>query len=172
MRNPIQVSRRDRTPAWDVSDFDDMFERVLRNPFSLFDEMRPTQMTQQPQWFKPGYDVEETHEAYLLTVDLPGMKKEDVKIALNDNVLTLSGERKIERNEGKGRYERSYGRFQQSFTLPGTVDVNRVEAHLEDGVLHIALPKSEMAKPRTIEVQTGKGGFFNPVREDISPAPR
>lgn len=172
MRNPIQVSRRDRTPAWNVSDFDDMFERVLRNPFSLFDEMRPTQMAQ-PQWFKPGYDVEETNEAYLLTVDLPGMKKEDVQIALNDNVLTLSGERKIERSEGKSRFERSYGRFQQSFTLPGTVDVNRVEAHLEDGVLHIALPKSEMAKPRTIEVQTGKGGFFSKLigkkSEDSAP---
>lgn len=159
MRNPIQVSRRNRLA--DMADFDDMFDRMLRSPFSLFDEVTPTAPANTP-WFKPGFDVEETDEAILLTVDLPGMKKEDVNISLTDNVLTLSGERKLERgSKGSGRYERSYGRFQQSFSLPGTVDVGRVEAHLEDGVLHVALPKSEKAKPRNIQVQNGKGGFFS-----------
>lgn len=159
MRNPVQVARRNRLA--DMSDFEDMFDRMFRSPFSLFDEVTPT-ATPAAQWFKPGFDVEETDEAILLTVDLPGLKKEDVNISLTDNVLTLSGERKLERgNKGAGRYERSYGRFQQSFTLPGTVDPSRVEAHLEDGVLHVALPKSEKAKPRNIQVQTGKGGFFS-----------
>lgn len=160
MRNALEVSKGNRMPMWNMPDIDDMFERAFRNPFSLLEEIRPKMADS--QWFNPGFDVDETEEAYLLSVDLPGMKKEDVKVDLTENVLTISGERKHERgSKDKGRYERAYGRFHQSFTLPTTVDVNRVEANLEDGVLHIALPKSEQAKPRSIQVQAGKGGFFS-----------
>lgn len=153
MRNPLQVSRQNRTPVWGQTDFDDIFDRMFRNPFALFEDMRPATASLEPTWFKPGFDVEETEEAYRLAVDLPGLKKEDVAIHLDENVLTISGERKLERDEKtKGRYERAYGRFQQSFTLPSTIDVEKVEAKMEEGVLKIALPKSAQSKPRTITV--------------------
>jgi HSP20 family protein len=162
MRNALEVSRGNKTPAWNTADFDELFERAFRNPFSLLEELRPT-MSGSQDWFQPSFDVDETDEAYLLSVDLPGVKKEDVKIDLSENVLTISGERKHEREEkdkGSRRYERSYGRFQRSFTLPTTVDANHVEANIEDGVLRIALPKSEQSKPRSIQIQAGKPGLF------------
>jgi HSP20 family protein len=87
----------------------------------------------------PACDVSETEEKFLLSVDLPGMKKEDIKIELKDQVLTISGERKTEK-------------YQRSFTLPTVVDGNKVEARYEDGVLELTLPKTELAKPRQIEI--------------------
>ncbi|MGE0526514.1 MAG: Hsp20/alpha crystallin family protein [Bdellovibrionales bacterium] len=163
MRNGLEVSRGNRTPAWNASDIDEMFERMWRNPFSLLEEMRPSMMTDS-QWFQPNFGVDETESAYLLSIDLPGVRKEDIKVDLTENVLTISGERKQEReakDRAGRRFERSYGRFQRSFALPNSVEVEKVEANLEDGVLHIALPKVERAKPRSIQVQSGRGGFFS-----------
>lgn len=150
---------------WNLPDVEEVFERAFRDPFSLLEEIRPTVMTQE-RWFSPNFDIDETGDAYLLSVDLPGVKKDNVKIDLSENILTVSGERKQEYESKSGEtrhYGRSYGRFQRSFALPGTVDVNGVEATLEDGVLHIALPKSERAKPRSIEIQTGKSGFLSKI---------
>lgn len=164
MSKSLEVSRGNKTPmTWNMRDFDDMFERAFRNPFSLLEELRPA-MSNESSWMQPNFDVDETDQAYLLSVDLPGVKKEDIKVDLTENVLTISGERKHEHEEktrGTRRYERAYGQFQRSFTLPQTVEVDKVEANLEDGVLRIALPKSEQSKPRSIEVQPGKGGFFS-----------
>lgn len=163
MRNALDVSRGNRMPSWNMPEFEDMFERVFRNPLSLFEELRPS-MLAEAGWMQPNFDVEETDQAFLLTVDLPGVKKDDVKVDLSDNVLTISGERKHEHEskaKGTRRFERSYGSFQRSFTLPSGVDANAVEASLEDGVLRIALPKSEQSKSRAIQVQSGKGNFFS-----------
>ncbi len=104
-------------------------------------------------------DVEESDKSYLLTFDLPGMKKDDVKIDLHENVLTVSGERKEEtKGEGKGKVsrERYYGAFQRSFTLPQNVDADKVEAHYENGVLQIALPKTALAPGKQIPIKEGK----------------
>lgn len=164
MGKNLMVTRSTTPSIWNTSDFDEMFERAFRNPLSLLDEFRMTPVVDR-EWFQPNVDVEERDDAYLLSVDLPGMKKEDIKVDLTDNVLTISGERKREEEHkdkgGVRRYESMYGRFERSFTLPSTVVVDKVEANMEDGVLKIALPKSETAKPRTIEVQSGKSGFFS-----------
>jgi HSP20 family protein len=108
--------------------------------------------------FQPSADVHETEGHYMINFDIPGVKKEDIKIEMRGNQLEISGERKDELKNGKGR---SYGKFERSFTLPETVNAEKIEAHYEDGVLSLALPKAETAKPKTIEIQTGNGGFFS-----------
>ena len=104
----------------------------------------------------PRVDIEERADKFAIAVELPGVSKEDVKITLESNILTIKGEKRQEK-EQKGRnyhrLERSYGSFQRSFTLPMTVRNDRIDASFQDGVLSIALPKSEEAKPRTIEVK-------------------
>lgn len=104
----------------------------------------------------PSVDISETDEAFHIAAELPEVKKEDVKVTLENGVLTLQGERKEEREE-KGRkihrIERSYGQFVRSFTLPDGVDDTKVKAEFKEGVLHLHLPKSEKAKPKAIEVK-------------------
>lgn len=120
--------------------------------------------------FGPACEISETPEHFHLTVDLPGMKKEDVKIEMAENTLTVSGERKRERNtDAKAKvqlYEKSYGFFKRSFTLPASVDESKIEARYEDGVLEINLPKTAAAKPRQIEIKAGKGGLFDRLLSD------
>jgi len=104
----------------------------------------------------PTVDISETDEAFHIAAELPEVKKEDVKVTLENGVLTLQGDRKEEREE-KGRkvhrIERSYGHFVRSFTLPDGVDDTKVKAEFKEGVLHLHLPKSEKAKPKAIEVK-------------------
>ena len=103
----------------------------------------------------PAIDISETDDAVVLQAELPGMKKDDVKITLEDGVLTLSGEKKVVAEETKKDYhrvERRYGRFHRAFNIPSGVDTSKADAKFEDGVLAIALPKSEAAKPRTLEI--------------------
>jgi len=163
MRNGLEINKSNRMPTWNMPDIEDMFERAFRNPLSLFEDMRPA-VNLENRWMQPHFDVEETDQAYLLCIDLPGVKKEDVKVDLVENLLTITGERKYEQEEKYGssrRFERSHGQFQRSFTLPNSVDAKKVEASLEDGVLRVALPKSEQSKPRSIQVQAGKSGIFS-----------
>lgn len=162
MRNFPDFYRGNRMPSMFgvMQDFDELFRRMLSNPYSLVDEVRPAGLDE--EWFEPRVDVQDSDQAFLLTIDVPGLKREDIKIDLNDNLLTISGERKRETNEEGGRsFERMYGRFVRSFTLPTTVEADKVEASLEDGVLRLALPKSEATKPRSIEVKSGRPGFFS-----------
>ena len=103
----------------------------------------------------PSVDISETDTAYLVKAEIPGVNKEDVKIIIQDGMLTISGERKQEKEEkGKKfhRIERSYGSFARSFRVPGDADEDSVKAEFKDGMLNIALAKSEKAKPRSIEV--------------------
>ena len=104
----------------------------------------------------PSVDVREDKEHLTITVDLPGVKPEDVKISLENQLLTIRGERRQtteQKDERWHRYERSYGSFERSFTLPSTVDAERIQATTEHGVLTIALPKAERARPREIPVK-------------------
>ncbi len=107
--------------------------------------------------FSPSVDIDEQENAYLVTADLPGMKKENIKVDINDNVLTISGERSKEtKGEGKmeGKYsERIYGKFQRTFSLPIHVAADKIQANFQDGVLHITLPKAEGARSHTIKIQ-------------------
>jgi HSP20 family protein len=106
----------------------------------------------------PAVDIVEDGNEYLIKAELPEVKKEDVKVTVQDDVLTISGERTFEKEE-KGRkfhrMERAYGSFARSFTLPEDADGEKVAAEFKDGVLKVHLRKSEQAKPKSIEVKVG-----------------
>ena len=104
----------------------------------------------------PVVDISEDEKEYLIKAELPGIKKEDVKVTVENGMLTLSGERKVEKEEKDKRFhrvERSYGSFLRRFTLPDATSVTKVNAEFKDGVLQVRLPKHESAKPEQIEVK-------------------
>jgi HSP20 family protein len=104
----------------------------------------------------PSVDITEDDKEYLVKADLPEVKKEDVKVTVENGVLTITGERKFEKEEKGKKYhriERSYGNFLRSFTLPDGADGSKVNAEFKDGVLKVHLPKSEKAKPKAVEVK-------------------
>ena len=106
-------------------------------------------------WF-PALDVREEKDQLIIKAELPGMKKEDIHVSLHENTLTLSGEKKCEEEEKSGemyRSERCYGKFHRSLTLPWSVEPGKINAAYRDGVLTVALPKSEQAKPKQIDVK-------------------
>lgn len=103
----------------------------------------------------PPVDIQETEEGFRLIAELPGLTKDDIQITLENNVLRLTGERKLEkdvRKESFQRIERVYGSFARSFSLPHQVDSERVTASFENGVLTLNVPKAEQAKPRKIAI--------------------
>jgi HSP20 family protein len=104
----------------------------------------------------PAVDIYETVEKdVVIKVDLPEMKREDIKVTFENNVLTVEGERKFEKDvntEQFHRSERSFGAFRRSFTLPATVDASRVDASYTDGVLTVKMPRREEARPRQIAI--------------------
>jgi HSP20 family protein len=109
-----------------------------------------------PSSWSPATDIVENKDGYLVKVELPGMSKDDVKITMQDNQLTIRGEKKQEKegkDEGYHRVERSYGAFQRCFTLPSAVDASKIDASFKDGILSVTLPRSEAAQPKTIEVK-------------------
>jgi len=110
-------------------------------------------------WFPP-VNVEETQEELVLTAELPGMNEDDIGLELENNILTISGEKKEEREEREDRrfhlWERRYGTFQRSFTLPRTVSAEEIEARFKDGILFVHMPKMEEAKGRKISIRTEK----------------
>jgi HSP20 family protein len=104
----------------------------------------------------PSVDISETESEYQIKAEIPDVKKEDVKVTVEDGVLTIQGERKQEKEEkGKKfhRIERSYGSFVRTFSLPDVIEEEKVKAEFKDGVLNLHLPKSEKAKPKAIEVK-------------------
>jgi HSP20 family protein len=104
----------------------------------------------------PAVDIEEREDAYHVKAELPGVNKDDVKITLQENILTIRGEKKQEREAKDAhvhRVERSYGSFQRSFTLPTSVKQGAVDASFKDGILSVTLPKAEESKPKQIEVK-------------------
>jgi HSP20 family protein len=106
--------------------------------------------------WSPAVDIAEHDDQYIVKMELPGVSKEEVKITLESNILTIRGEKKQEKETKKENYhrvERSYGSFQRSFTLPTTVKSDRIDAAFKDGILSISLPKAEEAKPKQIEVK-------------------
>jgi HSP20 family protein len=107
------------------------------------------------EW-SPLVDISEDDKEYVVKAELPEMKKEEIKINVLDDVLSISGERKYEKEEKGKKYhrvERAYGSFMRSFTLPEDADGSKVSAEYKDGVLNVRLPKSEKARPKSIEVK-------------------
>jgi HSP20 family protein len=112
------------------------------------------QMLKVADW-TPSVDISETDQAYLIKAEIPEVKKEDVKVTIDDGMITIQGERKMEKEEkGKKfhRIERSYGSFVRSFRLPDGVDESKVKAEFKDGMINVTLPKSEKAKKKAVEV--------------------
>ena len=108
--------------------------------------------------FMPAVDIQETDAEFIVTADLPDVKKEEVKVQVQDGVLAIEGERRKEKEEKGKRFhkvEREYGRFVRRFAMPTEVDGEKVRAEFKDGVLHVFLPKAMSAKPKTIDVKVG-----------------
>lgn len=106
----------------------------------------------------PLVDITEDEKEYLIKAELPEVKKDDVKVSVQDGILTISGERKSEKEEKNKKFHRvewAYGSFSRSFTLPEDADADKVAGDFKDGVLKVHVPKSEKAKPKKIEVKVG-----------------
>jgi len=104
----------------------------------------------------PSVDIQETETEYLVKAELPEIKKEDVKVTVENGILTLQGERKHEKEEKNRKFhrvERSYGTFLRTFTVPSDADEAKVAAEFKEGILKVHLPKTEKPRPKTIEVK-------------------
>jgi len=133
----------------------------FREMEAVLDRYRPgralskTEDMARADWY-PSVDVSETDGAFHIHAELPGLKKDDIKVAVHDGVLTLSGQRESKHEETSGkvhRIERSYGSFSRSFALPDNVNAELVEANYQDGILEVDIPKAEIPKPKQIEVK-------------------
>ncbi len=108
---------------------------------------------------QPSMDLHENDKNYILSFDVPGVRKEDLKIDCTNNILTITGERRQNFGEGKEQRGTRFGRFQRSITLPTGVTADQIQAHYENGVLDVVIPKVEMQERRSIQV--GEGRAFN-----------
>jgi HSP20 family protein len=107
--------------------------------------------------FAPAMDVKETADQVVVKAEVPGIDAKDINISVTGDVLTIKGEKKSEREEKEENYhvvERSYGSFARSITLPGAVDLDKIEAKYDKGVLTVTCPKKEEVKPKAIEIKT------------------
>ncbi|MDK2744469.1 MAG: Hsp20/alpha crystallin family protein [Nitrospira sp.] len=140
-------------PFRELEEVSDRLNRLFARPTERTSNGKETMIV--ADW-TPSVDISETEGEYQIKAEIPDVKKEDVKITLEDGVLTIQGERKHEKEEkGKKfhRIERSYGSFARTFALPDVIEVDQVKAEFKDGVLSLHLPKSEKAKPKAIEVK-------------------
>jgi len=138
-------------PARSLLDLSNDFDRLVDSFFNR-DLMVPEVLGMS----YPVMDVEETDDEFRITAELPGMKKDDIKITFQDNILTISGEKKLEKKrEDKNLYyaERRFGKFSRSISINSGVKLDKISAEFKDGVLHVVVPKAEEAKPKQIEVK-------------------
>ena len=143
-------------PTRELSSLQSDFNRLFN---AFFDVPAGGNGTSVRRWV-PAMDLAETDDHFVLRADLPGLSEQDVSIELEDNVLTVSGERKTEheeRQEGYVRVERAFGTFRRSLTLPEGVDPDAVEASFDNGVLEVRIPKPEERKPRKVAISVGRG---------------
>lgn len=137
-------------PVTDIFDLRDDMNRLFGDYFSS----RRNKLSHNIGWL-PSVDVAETENEYTIKADVPGMKKEDIRISIENSTMTISGERKEEAEEKKKNYvrrEKSYGSFMRSFELPHAIDSKNIKASYTDGVLTVNVPKSEDAKPKEIKI--------------------
>ena len=151
--NPVHDVR-----AWHpVTDPASEFVHMEREIDRMFDRFRGGTLNEKPlPGLVPVVDIVEGESDFFVNIELPGVAKENVKITVRENVLTVKGEKKLEAEKKGEKYrkiERSFGAFQRSFTLPSTVKNDAIEATHSNGVLSIVLPKQDEAKPKEIEVK-------------------
>lgn len=154
MRNLTQYRSRPNS-LWD---FMNEFERA-------FDSAWTTEpKTDQFLSFSPTVDVMESPDHYLISADLPGMSEKDIKIDVHLGQLTISGERAQEHKketEDLKFFERSFGKFSRSFSLPKEVNMDKIQARFDNGVLEVFVPKTEKSQPKNISIEAAKGGLFS-----------
>ncbi|MBZ5599712.1 MAG: Hsp20/alpha crystallin family protein [Acidobacteriia bacterium] len=141
-------------PFREFTTLQDRMNRLLRDTF--VPEGREESLT--TTGFAPLVDVYEDEHNITLKIEVPGIDEKDIDVRIEDNTLTVHGERKFEKEEKEENYrriERQYGSFTRTFTLPTTVDADKVSAHYDKGVLKIALAKKAEAKPKQIKVHVG-----------------
>jgi HSP20 family protein len=147
-----------RDPMKDIRSLQHKVERLFNDMWNP-DRIDTDIASMNAQSFSPSCDVEEGDNHYLLAFDLPGLKKEDIRVDVKDGVLTVSGERKEERvNKAQGRYrsERFHGTYERSFNLPTQVNPEDIEASYDAGVLRVVIPKVETSQSRQIKIGDGK----------------
>lgn len=139
-----------------LREIEDMFDRYTRAMGSMgWPAQRGQELITTGDW-TPRVDISETDKEFAIKAELPEVRKEDVKVSVDNGVVTIQGERKQEKEEkGKKfhRVERYYGNFVRSFTLPDNIDEASVKASFKDGMLNLQIPKTEAAKPKSIEVK-------------------
>ena len=136
-----------RGPFEGLTTWNDDFE-------NFFNDNLTTENIKSP-WY-PAVDIEHKEKEYILTADLPGLKKEDIKVTVENSYLTLKGERKTEHEENKKNYhkiERSYGTFQRSFKIPEGLTEKQIKAKYNDGVLELTIPTPKVEVPKSIDVK-------------------
>lgn len=150
--------RRNPEPNQDVYSNLTRLSRLMDEAFGAFPTPYSNGDAVGSAW-TPNVDIREDNGHITITMDVPGVRPEDVKVSLENQVLTVAGEKQAvqqEQDERWHRWERHYGRFERTFTLPSTVDAERIEATTENGVLTVRLPKIEKARPREIQVKTNR----------------
>jgi HSP20 family protein len=141
-------------------DFDQLFNRAMsRWPFS-WPELAPSSEPRALRVFDhvPSVEVKENSKSYTVSVELPGLDEKDVKVLVEDDMLTISGEKKLERTDDKTQYsERSYGSFTRAFTLPADADRNAISARFAKGVLTLEIPKAANppAQVKQVNIKAG-----------------
>src|SRR5437667_9727068 len=138
-------------PLQDMEEFQNRLSTLFGRPFRRTNGREEITL---PEW-TPLADITEDEKEYLIKAELPEMKKEDVKVTVENGVLTMSGERKFEKEEKKKKYhrvERGYGSFVRTFALPEDADAGKIKAEFKHGILEVHLPKNEKARPKQIEV--------------------
>ena len=139
---------------WDpFREMEDVFDRYTR---AIGWPRRGSQEIMAAGDWAPRVDIAETDNEFIIKAEIPGVKKEDVKVTVDSGVLSIRGERKQEKEEKDKKFhrvERYYGSFTRSFTMPDNVDETKIEASFKDGMLNLRIPKTEAAKPKAIEVK-------------------
>ncbi len=147
------LSRVTRTPVLHESLFRGLDQLLNDETFSPFGALSREGL--RTNGWMPPVDIRETADTFEFTAELPGLTKDDVSITIEDKVLTLAGERKWNDEETKNNYhrvERAYGTFTRAFTLPNSVDSDKVAAKFEHGLLTVSVPKADEVKPRQIKI--------------------
>ncbi len=148
---PARRSGQTLTVVDPSREFEDIYERMGQLMNIAFGDLGMARRTDVP--WSPLADVSETDDAYLVHIELPGIRKDQIDVQMQDRQLVVSGEIKETENGRRHRSSRRTGRFEYRTYLPGDVKADQVRAQLSDGVLTITVPKSEAARPRRIEVQ-------------------
>ena len=150
----VSIVRRD--PYRTLNALQEQFSRFFDDPFTRF----PGNESALTTW-SPAVDIYETEQELVVREDMPDLAEKDIDVRVENNMLTIRGERKFEKNvseENFLRMERSYGSFSRSFSLPNTVNTDQIKADYRNGVLTVTLPKREESKPKQVKVSVSANG--------------